>query len=507
MTTSVASLQRSAPKARRALGLIIAGLIGAISLHGLLPTAHAAGKKPTVRSVLPRSFPLSNGQTAMRIVNGTMAQAGAWPSMVGLYKRDALEGRTPVCGAAIIDLQWVVTAAHCVYNQKPDLYFIREAANAVGAGSAVDVREIIAHEGYSPETHVNDIALLRLTAPAQSPRQKLLRDSMRSTMLKEGQIATIIGFGLVQAQSGVGPHTGSASERLLQADIPLISSEKCAQVYGADRITEATLCAGLEAGGTDSCSGDSGGPLFLRDRLAQPIQVGVVSWGDGCAQPGKFGVYTSVGFFESWIQERVPNVSFADLPSAEPTGGAKVPAPVASTEQQLEAFVGNNAPTAEPSELAQLTVDVLPGEKIKVGALMTVRITSSVPGHLFVFNQETDGKVYQIFPNKFSGQNLPGQARSKVDAGQTVWVPGKMDRFQLRMAEPLGTNRVVAIVLPPEARVDDLEQKHDNMETFDSIDQLVQAFAEREVSTRRVVIEEAVPKKRAVGVREYEVVP
>jgi secreted trypsin-like serine protease len=504
---SIAFLKRPGPRARRAAILMLSGLMGAILLQGLSPAANAAGKTTVMRNILPGRVPLDNGQTALRIVNGSLAQAGAWPSMVGLYKRDTLEGRTPVCGAAIIDLQWVVTAAHCVYNQKPEGYFVREAANAVASGPSVDVREIVVHEGYSPTTHVNDIALLRLTAPAQSPRQKLLRDSMRAAMLKEGQIATIIGFGLVDAQPVSGVHTGPTSEKLLQADIPLVSREKCTQVYGADRITEATLCAGSEQGGADSCNGDSGGPLFLRDRLAQPIQVGVVSWGEGCAQPGKYGVYTSVGYFESWITEHVPNVSFADAPSAEPSGAAPVPGPVAATEQHLETYVGNNTPTAEPSQLAQVNVDVRPGERIRVGDLMTVRITSSIPGHLFVFNQETDGKVYQIFPNKFGGRDLPGQTRSKINAGQTVSIPGKMDRFQLRIAEPLGANRVVAMILPLEARVDDLEQQHENMEPFENIDQLVATFAEREASTRRVVIEEVVPKKRAVGVREYQIVP
>ena len=61
------------------------------------------------------------------------------------------------------------------------------------------------------------------------------------------------------------------------------------------------ICAGYTAGGVDTCQGDSGGPMFRRDAANAWIQVGIVSWGDGCARPNKPGVYTQVSTFASTI--------------------------------------------------------------------------------------------------------------------------------------------------------------------------------------------------------------
>jgi hypothetical protein len=319
---------------------------------------------------------------------------------------------------------------------------------------------------------------------------------MRPQYLQEKKMATVIGYGLVNAQPISGPHSGSTSERLLQVDLPLAAQQRCIQLHGAAAITDATLCAGYDEGKKDSCNGDSGGPLFMRSPLLEPVQVGVVSWGPGCAQPNAIGVYASVGHFESWIRQRVPDANFVKPQTAQ--GG--------TTNQQLQTYVqGGNAD--KPGQLAQVTVDIAQGAQIKVGDRLDVRVTSSVDGHLFLFNQELGGKAYQIFPNKLSGGDLPGQAKARVNMGQRVTVPGPMDRFVLRIRPPAGKNRVIAVVVPAEVRIDDLAQKNEGMQAIEDFDGLLAAIVGREQSTRGGNGEKAAPTKRAVAIREYDIVP
>ena len=62
------------------------------------------------------------------------------------------------------------------------------------------------------------------------------------------------------------------------------------------------ICAGVPEGGIDACYGDSGGPMVCTSDES-PYLCGLVSWGIGCARPGKPGVYTEVSYYVDWIHE------------------------------------------------------------------------------------------------------------------------------------------------------------------------------------------------------------
>jgi trypsin len=75
------------------------------------------------------------------------------------------------------------------------------------------------------------------------------------------------------------------------------------QVSPASKITTHMFCAGEPMGGKDSCQGDSGGFIGALLEAGGWVQLGIVSWGIGCARAQLFGVYTRVGDYTAWIQQ------------------------------------------------------------------------------------------------------------------------------------------------------------------------------------------------------------
>jgi len=142
----------------------------------------------------------------------------------------------------------------------------------------------------------NDIALLGLALSSAQATVGLIDTADTSAQPDDG--ATIVGWG----HPGEG---GQVSYALQEVTIPIVSNEPCQDGYAAEGITIAPtmLCAGLEPGQKESCQGTSGGPLVVRAGYAEPWQqAGIVSFGFGCARPGKFGVYTRVSQYREWIE-------------------------------------------------------------------------------------------------------------------------------------------------------------------------------------------------------------
>ena len=98
---------------------------------------------------------------------------------------------------------------------------------------------------------------------------------------------------------------GNVGESCLRsAVVPLISNEQCNTYYESGELRNGMMCAGYELGGIDSCKGDSGGPLICPDKDRHYI-YGVVSWGQGCGQERKPGVYSEVRHYLQWINDNI----------------------------------------------------------------------------------------------------------------------------------------------------------------------------------------------------------
>lgn len=239
-----------------------------------------------------------------RIVNGRPANIADFPWQVALIDATFSEpSRYQFCGGSLINAEWVLTAAHCVasfpINKTAGYVDVVAGTHAYRiGGERLSVSEIYVHPDYNQNSY--DFALLKLSQPSLLGKPVALIDQGWS---EQNDSSLVSGWGATV-------ENGHGSEILLFAKVPLVANNVCNQPDSYDgRIDDSMICAGYQSGGTDSCQGDSGGPLVLEEESRQ--QVGVVSWGWGCARKLRYGVYSRVSEALPWIDQHVDRSSVA----------------------------------------------------------------------------------------------------------------------------------------------------------------------------------------------------
>jgi len=224
-----------------------------------------------------------------------------YPWQIGLKIRG---GSTYWCGGSIINDRYVLTAAHCFFdasgNRESDEGLVvgvgdHDMTNTNddvdGATKLVDAAKVILHPKYKPSGYDYDVAVIRL-----KDRLSLTKE-VGTVCLPSDVSNTYAGAKGISSGWGTTSSGGEQPNKLLEVELPILD-EKC---WGMNGISERMLCAGYKKGGKDTCQGDSGGPLVVKDSTKY-YQVGVVSWGNGCAGKNSPGVYARVTKFLSWIK-------------------------------------------------------------------------------------------------------------------------------------------------------------------------------------------------------------
>lgn len=331
-------------------------------IEGRLDTSRACGLRTSPLESL------GNGNLYYIVGGNEVDDDQFWPWSTAIYELDPLNGSKEfICSGSLISDRFVLTAAHCIHQSRFDILQADEVFLKIATLRLDDesthfhsVERIFLHPNYTVGRKANDIALLRLSKGQKLPRQAspiCLPSQVANRMDFTDQQVTIIGWGQTSAQSGkeptrlveepneltdlLGRRRTHVNETLLEAEVRITSTDQCNRNYSRLdidwlNIDEHFICAKDPDGKRDACQGDSGGPLMWSRQQQQQraskhqdpaelqawsysrepqqshrggaekwYQLGLVSFGHGCANSQFPGVYTRISYYMPWILRTV----------------------------------------------------------------------------------------------------------------------------------------------------------------------------------------------------------
>lgn len=199
------------------------------------------------------------------------------------------------CGGSVLTKNFILSAAHCVNNEKSEGVVRAGSLEKDTGGELVNIKKSIIHEKFNRQLIVYDFVLFLLDTPLQlSSTISTVSLPYPDLRIPNGSTFTVTGWGLLGEGS-------KSSNKLMAVELRKSSEEDCKSVYREEdiQVTDVHICAEGDPG-KDTCNGDSGGGLVYGSMI-----VGVVSYGIGCSRPGVPGIYGDVRRVLSWINEEI----------------------------------------------------------------------------------------------------------------------------------------------------------------------------------------------------------
>ncbi|KAJ2017386.1 Kallikrein-14 [Coemansia sp. S16] len=233
-------------------------------------------------------------------MGGSDAKKGDYPFAIYLYNA----GEKSYCGGSIISDTWILTAAHCIKGSTINdiSVFIGEITYDINPGKGAKVAEIHNHPQYNDQTMINDISLLKLSSPITDKNAATI--SIDTTNVGDGIAVTALGWGFT------APGGSTPAQTLKKGELTTLSKAQCSQKDTKfDGNNGARICVAGDTG-TDTCPGDSGGPL-IRKVDGKNVLVGITSFGTAgpgqqittsCGGKGMVSLFTHPNYFMSFIK-------------------------------------------------------------------------------------------------------------------------------------------------------------------------------------------------------------